>query len=163
MTPLSVLGLTPCGNTLVPLYLNTSCHINLTGGHVIAEIKTSYLTPSWWLAGVREYLLNGNGVSMTLLGQTDCFSPWHTLWRNRDILSCGSIRSSVLSWIVLSSETDTSIWKGTVCEYHWGPLQWWLSYSAFECLFEGPGSLLRAQLLLAFLSLCEWSRPVTLF
>lgn len=82
------------------------CHINLTGGHIIAEIKAYYLTPWRWLARVCEYLFNGNGVRMTLQGQADCFSPWHTLWRNKEILSCRSVGH--LLW-GCSTEQDYSI------------------------------------------------------
>lgn len=65
---------------------------------------------------------------MTLLGQTDCFSPWHTLWRNRNfklwinkVLCCGT---ALLSRIIPLLREFTSISEGPICGWHWVRAQW---------------------------------------
>lgn len=51
---------------------------------------------------------------MTLLGQTDCFSPWHTLWRNRNFKL----------WINKVLCYGAAVSEGPICGWHWVRAQW---------------------------------------
>lgn len=87
---------------------------------------------------------------MTLLGHSDCFSLTHLVKKEREILSCGSIGSSLQGggWGERCSEQDWSIIEGataSISVYALGPVGQdgvWLRRNSSGHSYEGGPSTL---------------------